>query len=60
MICFWIALCTVFYFLNAVVASSQRCVFALICSDVQPPPFSDGDRLGKGDFTQAVSGSIPS
>jgi hypothetical protein len=60
MICFFRALCTVVYVLNAMVASSQRCLFALICDVVPHHSISSGVRPGKGGFTQAASGEIPS
>jgi hypothetical protein len=60
MICFLRALCTVLYFLKALVASYQGCVFALICASVLPPSISSGACPGKGGFAQAASGELPS
>jgi hypothetical protein len=60
MICFLRALWTVLYFLKTMVASSQRCLFALICAAVPPLSITTGARPGKVGFTQAVSGEIPS
>jgi hypothetical protein len=60
MICFLRAIWKVLYVLNAMVASSQRCLFALICAAVPPPSISNWARPGKGGFTQAASGEITS
>jgi hypothetical protein len=60
MICFLRALCILLYVLNAVVASSQRCLFALICAAVPTPAIYSGAHPGNGGFNQDASGEIPS
>jgi hypothetical protein len=60
MICFLRELCTVLYVLKSLVASSQRCLFVSIYADVPPPSIYSGALPGKGGFTQAASGEIPS
>jgi hypothetical protein len=57
---FFRALWTLLYVLKTVVASSQRCLAALICTDVLSPSMADGTRTGRGGLTQAVNGEIPS
>jgi hypothetical protein len=45
--------------LKAIMASSQRCLAALICSDLPPSYITIGAHPGKVGFTQAISGEIP-
>jgi hypothetical protein len=57
-ICFFSALWKVFYVLKLLVASSQQCLFALICAAVPPPSIAAGARPGNSGFSQGVSGEI--
>jgi hypothetical protein len=59
-ICFLRALWTVLYVSKAVVASSQRCLAALICAAVLSPSIAAGDRPGKVGLTQAFNVEFPS
>jgi hypothetical protein len=60
MICFFRALWTVLYVLKEMVASSQWCLFALICADVPPFSITTGALARKDGVTQAVSSEIHS